>query len=124
MQRAHYECGAPVARSQWGADWCGHPPGEAESPQVENSRTVNDPESVGHTVLVRARRRGIQLPLLQPGTPQQHAYIARYNRKVRYDWLSQSLFDTLAEVRAGGTACSGLTTTNARTWRLAELCRQ
>ncbi len=33
-----------------------------------------------------------------------NAYVERYNRTVRYDWLSQSLFDTIAEVQAAGTA--------------------
>ncbi|ELV07406.1 Hypothetical protein F387_01826 [Wohlfahrtiimonas chitiniclastica SH04] len=33
------------------------------------------------------------------GNPQQNAYIERYNRTVRYSWLSQNLFDTLEEVQ-------------------------
>ncbi|WP_434063732.1 hypothetical protein [Paenalcaligenes faecalis] len=28
---------------------------------------------------------------IQPGIPQKNAYIKRYNRNVRYDWLAQSL---------------------------------
>ena len=31
--------------------------------------------------------------------PQQNAYIERYNRTIRYSWLSKHLFDTLEEVQ-------------------------
>ena len=34
-----------------------------------------------------------------PGNPQQNAYIERYNRTVRYDWLNQYLFETIGEVQ-------------------------
>jgi putative transposase len=29
------------------------------------------------------------------GQPQQNAYVERYNRTVRYDWLAHHLFETL-----------------------------
>jgi len=35
--------------------------------------------------------------------PQQNAYVERYNRTVRYDWLTQYLFDTLKEVQEFAT---------------------
>ena len=35
--------------------------------------------------------------------PQQNAYVERYNRTVRYDWLAQYLFDTLEEVQEYAT---------------------
>lgn len=37
--------------------------------------------------------------LLVLGNPQQNAYIERYNRTVRYDWLAHCLFDTIEEVQ-------------------------
>lgn len=40
---------------------------------------------------------------VQPEQPQQNAYIERYNRTVRYDWLAQTLFDTIAEVQIAAT---------------------
>jgi len=46
-----------------------------------------------------AEKRGIRLNHIQPWEPQQNAYIERYNRTVRYDWLAQYLFDTIEEVQ-------------------------
>ncbi len=40
---------------------------------------------------------------IQPGKSQQNAYIERYNRTVRYDWLAQFLFDSVEEVQEYAT---------------------
>ena len=39
----------------------------------------------------------------KPGKPQQNAYIERYNRTVRYDWLNQYIFKTIQEVKEFAT---------------------
>ncbi len=36
---------------------------------------------------------------IQPSNPQQNAYIERYNRTVRYDWLAQYLFESITTVQ-------------------------
>ncbi len=59
-------------------------------------RSDNGPEYIGHTMIEWAGKRGIRL---QPGKPQQNAYVERYNRTVRYDWLGHYLFETIAEVQ-------------------------
>ncbi|MDR0251399.1 MAG: transposase, partial [Burkholderiales bacterium] len=46
-----------------------------------------------------AERRQIELAHIQPGKPQQNAYIERYNRTVRYDWLAQHLFDSIEQMQ-------------------------
>lgn len=40
---------------------------------------------------------------IQPGNPQQNAYVERYNRTVRYDWLRHYLFDSIVEVQEHAT---------------------
>jgi len=36
---------------------------------------------------------------IEPGNPQQNAYVERYNPTVRYRWLSQYLFGSIKEVQ-------------------------
>ena len=66
-------------------------------PQV--IRSDNGPEYISGTFIAWAERRVIRLDYIQPGNPQQNAYIERYNRTVRYDWLSHYLFESIDEVQ-------------------------
>ncbi len=66
-------------------------------------RCDNGPEYVSATVQPWAKENGIQLDVIQPGHPQQNAYVERYNRTVRYDWLAQTLFDSITEVQEAAT---------------------
>ena len=61
------------------------------------------PEYISELLKNWAEERGIQLEFIQPGKPQQNAYIERYNRTVRYDWLAQFLFDSIEEVQEYAT---------------------
>lgn len=47
-----------------------------------------------------AAQHNITLSFIQTGKPQQNAYIERYNRTVRYDWLGQHLFTSLDELQS------------------------
>ena len=47
-----------------------------------------------------AAKRGIRIDYIQPGKPQQNAYVERFYRTVRYEWLAQYLFDAIEEVRS------------------------
>lgn len=69
-----------------------------------NLRCDNGPELIGKTLLEWAAKRRITIIHTQPGNPQQNAYVERYNRTVRYDWLAQNLFDSLDEVQRGATS--------------------
>lgn len=50
-----------------------------------------------------ASSRGIRIEHIQPGKPQQNAYVERFNRTVRYEWLSQYCWTDLDEVREFAT---------------------
>ena len=62
-------------------------------------RSDNGPEYISGTLRNWAERHAIRLDYIQPGNPQQNAYIERYNRTVRYDWLSHYLFESIGEVQ-------------------------
>ncbi|MCK0107660.1 integrase core domain-containing protein, partial [Marinobacter sp. S0848L] len=62
-------------------------------------RCDNGPEYISGKLATWAEKQGIALAFIQPGKPQQNAYIERYNRTVRYDWLAQYLFDSTEEVQ-------------------------
>ncbi|OUJ02204.1 integrase core domain-containing protein, partial [Acetobacter malorum] len=66
-------------------------------------RMDNGPEYVSHTVVSWAEKQGITLIYTQPGNPQQNAYIERYNRTVRQEWLEQHLFESIQDVQEVAT---------------------
>ena len=41
--------------------------------------------------MIWTEKHGITIQHIQPGQPQQNAYIERYNRTVRHEWLDQSI---------------------------------
>ena len=67
--------------------------------QPEIIRCDNGPEYISELLKNWAEERRIRLEFIQPGKPQQNAYIERYNRTVRYDWLAQYLFDSIDDVQ-------------------------
>lgn len=62
-----------------------------------------DTENISSTVRNWAARRQIQIDYIQPGKPQPNAYVERFNRTVRYEWLSQYYWDDLEEVQLFAT---------------------
>jgi putative transposase len=62
-------------------------------------RCDNGPEYVSAALTNWASRRGIDIEYIQPGKPYQNAYVERYNRTVRYDWLGQYLFKSISQVQ-------------------------
>lgn len=53
-------------------------------------RVDNGPEYISGMLMIRAENLGIHIEYIQPGKPQQNAYIERYNRTVRHEWLDQN----------------------------------
>jgi putative transposase len=62
-------------------------------------RCDNGPEYISAVTLAWAARRGIRIDFIEPGQPQQNAYVERYNRTVSYDWLAHHLSETLDEIQ-------------------------
>jgi putative transposase len=66
-------------------------------------RCDNGPEYISATLVTWMKKHNIKLTYIQPGKPQQNAYIERYNRTVRYDWLNQHLFESVHEAQEFAT---------------------
>ena len=56
-------------------------------------RCDNGPEFISKEFVNWAQKHRIRIEYIQPGNPQQNAYIERANRTIRYSWLSKNLFD-------------------------------
>ena len=54
-----------------------------------------------------AEKQGIALTCIQPGKPQQNAYVERYNRTVRHEWLDLCIFESIEEVQQIATEWLG-----------------
>ena len=66
-------------------------------------RCDNGPEYMSNALKKWCDEREIELIFIQPGNPQQNAYIERYNKTVRYDWLNQDSFDSIEQLQAYAT---------------------
>ncbi len=69
----------------------------------EKIRCDNGPEYISHKLAAWAESHNIELCFIQPGNPQQNAYIERFNRTVRYDWLSQYIYRDIEELQSRAT---------------------
>lgn len=66
-------------------------------------RMDNGPEYVSGKLMEWAKKQGIMLSHIQPGKPQQNAYIERYNRTVRHEWLDQYIMESIEEAQEFAT---------------------
>ncbi|MBT4235541.1 MAG: transposase [Marinovum sp.] len=55
------------------------------------------PEYITGLLKAWAEARSIHIQYIQPGKPQQNAYIDRYNRTVCHEWLDQNIFEIIQE---------------------------
>jgi putative transposase len=62
-------------------------------------RMDNGPELTSRTLITWCEARGIALRHIQPGKPQQNAYIERFNRSYRDEVLDAYIFGSIADVR-------------------------
>jgi putative transposase len=71
-------------------DWYGAP---------DSIRMDNGPEMTSHEFTEWAAARGIALNYIEPGEPNQNAYIERFNRTYRHEVLDAYLFQTIEQVQ-------------------------
>jgi putative transposase len=66
-------------------------------------RCDNGPEYISRDVVNWAEKRSIRLDFIQPGKPTQNAYVERFNRTVRHEWLDLTIFDSIEQAQALAT---------------------
>nr|WP_199930498.1 IS3 family transposase [Sedimenticola thiotaurini] len=66
-------------------------------------RCDNGPEYLSGRLVEWADKQRTQLQYIQPGKPQQNAYVERFNRTVRHEWLDQHLFESIAHAQDTAT---------------------
>lgn len=69
----------------------------------EYIRSDNGPEYISDELKKWLDEQGIKHNFIEPGKPQQNAYIERFNRTVRYDWLKMHIFSTIDAVQEEAT---------------------
>ena len=78
-------------------------PKTAKYPSTVLAQPQKHPLAQFVTSCAPAEKQGVRLDYIQPGKPQQNAYIERYNRTVRGEWLSQYIFETIEEAQDQAT---------------------
>ena len=63
-------------------------------------RTDNGLEFCGRAMLTWAHERGVTLRLIEPGKPDQNAYIESFNGRIRDECLNEHWFTSLAHAQA------------------------
>jgi len=66
-------------------------------------RVDNGPKYISGKLMAWAERIGIHIQYVQPGKLQQNAYIERYDRTVRHEWLDQNIYETTGEAQEQAT---------------------
>lgn len=62
-------------------------------------RLDNGPEYIAQALIDWSNDQKITLLYIQPGKPTQNAYIERFNRTVRHEWLDLHLFESVEQAQ-------------------------
>ena len=62
-------------------------------------RCDNGPEYLSAALVTWANRQHITLMYIQPGKPTQNAYVERFNRTVRHEWLDLHEFESIEQAQ-------------------------
>ena len=63
------------------------------------SRCDNGPELTSQAFTEWCRAKAIEIRFIQPGKPDQNAFIERFNRSYREEVLNAHLFESIADVQ-------------------------
>jgi putative transposase len=63
-------------------------------------RCDNGPEYISYALREWAQAMDIELMYIQPGKPTQNAYIERFNRTARNEWLNMHIFDSIEHAQS------------------------
>jgi putative transposase len=58
-------------------------------------RCDNGPEYISNELVSWANENQITLLYIQPGKPTQNAYVERFNRTARHEWLNMHMFESV-----------------------------
>ncbi len=67
--------------------------------EPQTIRMDNGPEMTSAKFVSWAEQQGIELRYIQPGKPNQNAFVERFNKSVRQEVLNAWLFDSLAQAQ-------------------------
>jgi len=65
----------------------------------------NGLENISSLLATWAINKGIEPMFIQPGNAQKSAYVERYNKTVRYDWLNHYLFESIEGAQNRAIQC-------------------
>lgn len=65
----------------------------------EAIRMDNGPEMTAELFIDWAERNGVKLLFIQPGKPNQNAFVERFNRSFREEVLNANLFNSISEIQ-------------------------
>lgn len=68
-------------------------------------RTDNGKEFYGRAMLNGCHGRGVKLRLIEPGKPNQNAYIESFNGRLRDECLNENWFTSLSHAQVVIEAC-------------------
>jgi transposase InsO family protein len=72
----------------------------AAGPVVPHAiRTDNGMEFCSRAMLTWAHERGVKLFLIEPGKPNQNAYVESFNGRFRDEWLNEHWFTSLPQAK-------------------------
>jgi putative transposase len=68
--------------------------------EISSVHAMSVSESMSQTFVDWCTEHGVAIHYIQPGKPDQNAYIERFNRSYRTEVLNAHLFESIAELRA------------------------